>query len=50
MLDENWFNFTHTGNILDYLKFKENENRLKAENNAKNNEGLSNKGTDYRGE
>ena len=26
MLDENWFNFTQTGNILDYLKFKENEN------------------------
>ena len=50
MLDESWVNFTKTGNILDYLKYKENENGLKAENNAQNNEGLSNKGTDYRGE
>lgn len=50
MLDENWLQFTKTGNILDYLKYKESENGLKAENNAKNNEGFSNKGTDYRGE
>lgn len=50
MLDENWINFTKTGNILDYLKYKESENNLRAENNAKNNEGLSYKGTDYRGE
>lgn len=50
MLDENWLKFTKTGNILDYLKYKENENDLRAENNAKNNEGLSHKGTDYWGE
>lgn len=50
MLDENWLNFTKTGSVLDYLKYKENENSLRAENNAKNNEGISNKGTDNRGE
>ncbi|MDE6722912.1 MAG: hypothetical protein K2J55_01820 [Eubacterium sp.] len=50
MLDESWVHFTKTGNILDYLKYKENENNLRAENNAKNNEGLSNKGTDHWGE
>ncbi|MDE6123824.1 MAG: hypothetical protein K2G22_01170 [Eubacterium sp.] len=49
MLDENWVNFTQTGNINDYLKYKQNE-KLKAENNAKNNQGFSDKGTDYRGE
>ena len=50
MLDENWLNFMKTGNILDYLKYKENENHLRAENHEEANEGFSNKGTNYRGE
>lgn len=49
MLDEDWIHFTQTGNINYYLKYKQNEN-LRAENNAKNNEGLSDTGADYRGE
>ncbi len=50
MLDENWVNFTRTGNILDYLKYKENEEVLRVEYDTKNNEGLSNKRTDHWGE
>lgn len=50
MLDENWLNFTKTGSIIDYLKYKEHENSLKAENHAEKNEGFSNKGTDHWGE
>lgn len=50
MLDENWVNFTQTGNIFDYLKYKRNEQELKAEYDTKNNEGLSNKRTDDWGE
>ena len=50
IIDENWYNFIQTGNIDYYLRCKQNENKQKAENNAKNNQGLSDKGTDYRGE
>lgn len=50
MLDENWVNFTQTGNILDYLKYKQNEKNLRAENDAQENEGFSNKRTDHWGE
>ncbi len=50
MLDENWVNFTQTGNILEYLKYRNNEKNLKAENNAQNNKGACDKGTDDRGE
>ncbi len=50
MIDENWVKFTQTGSINDYLKYKENENYLKAEENANNYQGTCNKGTEYRGE
>lgn len=50
MLDDNWVRFTQTGNIYDYLKYKENENILRAENDAQNNEGFGNQGADDRGE
>ncbi len=50
MIDENWVRFTQTGNINDYLKYKENENYLKAENNANNYQGTCDKRTEYRGE
>ncbi len=50
MLDENWVNFTRTGNIYDYLKYKSNERNLKADNNAQNDQGTGDKGADNRGE
>lgn len=50
MIDENWLHFTQTGNINDYLKYKQHENDLKAEGNADNHKGYSDKGTEYRGE
>lgn len=50
MLDSNWVRFTQTGNINDYLKYKQSEHELKAENNADKYQGFSDKGTDYRGE
>lgn len=50
MIDENWVNFTRTGNILEYIKYKQNEQNLRADYDTKNNEGFSNKRTDNRGE
>ena len=50
MLDENWVRFTQTGNIYDYLKYRQAENGLKAENDAQNYEGFSNQRADDRGE
>ena len=50
MLDENWVRFTQTGNIYDYLKYRQAEDGSKAENNAQNYEGFSNQRTDDRGE
>ncbi|MEZ3422061.1 MAG: hypothetical protein K1V95_09165 [Eubacterium sp.] len=50
MLDENWVHFTQTGNIFDYLKYKQNEQGFKAENDTENNKGLSYKRTDNWGE
>lgn len=50
MLDENWVRFTQTGNILEYLKYRQTENAVKAENDAQNYEGLSDKRADHRGE
>ncbi len=50
MIDDNWVRFTQTGNIYEYLKYRQNEDKLKAENNAKSNEGFGNKGADDRGE
>ena len=50
MIDDYWVHFTQTGNIYDYLKYKKSENELKAENNAKGNEGLGNQGAENRGE
>lgn len=50
MLDENWVNFTQTGNILDYLKYKQNEQEFKEEYDTENNKGFSDKRTDDWGE
>ena len=50
MIDENWVRFTQTGNIYDYLKYRQAENRSKAENDAQNYEGFSNQRADDRGE
>ena len=50
MLDENWNQFTQTGSVNDYLKYKQNENNLKAENNANNYQRDSNKRAEHRGE
>lgn len=50
MLDENWLHFTETGNINDYLKYKQHENDLKAKSDANNYQRYSNKGTEHRGE
>lgn len=49
MLDD-WTKFTQTGSVYDYLKYKQNEKDLKAENNADDYKGSCNKSTDYRGE
>lgn len=50
MLDSDWIHFTQTGNINYYLKYKENEKNLKADNNADFNKGTCDKRTDDRGE
>jgi len=50
VLDNDWIHFTETGNINYYIKHKENERKLKAENYADNNKGTCDKVTDYRGE
>ncbi len=47
MIDKSWNDFLLTGSVSDYLKYKENE---KAEKNDNFYQGLSNKGTDNRGE
>ena len=46
-MDELWNSFIQTGKIEDYLKYKEQNRKTE---NADENEGLDNKGTDYRGE
>ncbi len=46
-MDDLWLRFTQTGRIEDYLKYK---NEAKEYGNADENQGLDNKGTDYRGE
>lgn len=50
MQDDNWVRFTQTGNILDYLKYKQAENAVKAENDAQRYEGFSDQGANDRGE
>lgn len=46
MQDNNWIEFTASGSVFDYLKYKEKE---KAQNNVAD-KGISNKGADNRGE
>lgn len=47
-MNELWTNFTKSGRVEDYLRYKQQEAReLK---NADNSQGLDNKRTDYRGE
>lgn len=51
MNNDLWNNFVHTGSVADYLKYKENEDKTRADfNNADNNQGLNHQGADYRGE
>lgn len=47
MIDKYWDEFWNTGSIIDYLNYKENE---KAKDNDDFSKGISNQGTDYRGE
>lgn len=56
MKNDLWNNFLHTGSVQDYLKYKQNEgvgaviSPTNVITNANDNQGLDNKGTDYRGE
>lgn len=46
-----WHNFAKTGNVYDYLKYKQDEENIKADiSNASNNQGLDYKRTDDRRE
>lgn len=46
-MDNKWAEFWSTGSVYDYLNYKENE-KVKDDDNLC--QGLSNKGTDDRGE
>jgi hypothetical protein len=51
MNNDLWNKFVNTGSVADYLQYKQNEDKTKADlTNANNNEGFSNQGTDYRRE
>lgn len=47
MADNSWLEFTQTGSVFDYLKYKEHE---KVTADDKLNQGISNQRTDNRGE
>lgn len=47
MDDKNWLQFLNTGSVEDYLNYKMNE---KAQSDEYFNQGISNQGTDNRGE
>ena len=56
MKDNGWNDFVNSGSVSDYLKYKRQEREqaeftaVKGENNVSFNKGLSNQGTDNRGE
>lgn len=51
MNNDLWNNFLHTGSVEDYLKYRENEDKTKADFiDANNYQGFNNQGTDCRGE
>lgn len=56
MDDNKWLNFLETGNVSDYLKYKEQERKqsdltgLKDQNHGSFNKGFGDQGTDDRGE
>jgi hypothetical protein len=50
-MDDLWQQFTQTGKVDDYLKYKQNEEKESINlTNAVNNQGLDNKGTNNRRE
>lgn len=51
MADNGWFDFTQTGSIFDYLKYRENQNgKEKVTADDRLDKGISNQRTDDRGE
>lgn len=50
MEDEFWLRFVHSGKVKDYLEYKKHWEGFKESADENNNEWLSNKGTDDRGE
>ena len=47
-MDDWWKQFTQTGSVADYLKYRENQKQELT--NADNRQGLNHQGTDRRGE
>lgn len=50
MNDEYWLRFVSSGKVKDYLDYKRHSENIKGFADENNNERLSNKGTNNRGE
>lgn len=50
MYDEYWLRFASSGKIKDYLEYRQHAEHTKGFKDENNNERLSDKGTDNRGE